>query len=236
MAPPWPYKDATAQELRNKHLESPIALNTITSVTDYFAAIIRALPEVPVLIGHSSGGLIVQLLLQKGMGAAGVAIHSFPPEGVCRYNLSFLKAIWETMVLFTSPRKAYLLPFRKWKRSVANGLSYERQKEDYYKYAIPESKQIIRDVFKCITKIEFRKPHVPLLFTAGGKDQLVPPSLNYCNYIDYEDPDSVTDYNEFAGHNHLVFGNSTFRKEAEYVFNWLNGIKNNVENNSLIKK
>jgi pimeloyl-ACP methyl ester carboxylesterase len=66
IAPAWPYKEASAEELRNKSANDPIASNTLTSLTDYLASIIKSLPEKPILIGHSFGGLVVQLLLQQG--------------------------------------------------------------------------------------------------------------------------------------------------------------------------
>src|SRR5712664_1100928 len=121
IAPAWPYKDASPEELRNRHPDAAIASNRLTALTDHFAAIISALPEKPILIGHSFGGLIVQLLLQRGLGAAGVAIHSFPPRGVSRCTFSFLKAWWEAMGLFSSGRKTYQVSFRKWKDGIANG-------------------------------------------------------------------------------------------------------------------
>jgi pimeloyl-ACP methyl ester carboxylesterase len=80
LAPAWPHKDASPEELRNRPATDPIALNTLTSFLDHFVSIINDLPEKPILIGHSLGGLIVQLLLQKELGIAGVAIHSFPPQ------------------------------------------------------------------------------------------------------------------------------------------------------------
>jgi pimeloyl-ACP methyl ester carboxylesterase len=221
IAPPWSHKDAPAEELRNRAPNDAIALNTITSLTDHFAAIINALPEKPILIGHSVGGLVVQLLLQRELGHAGVAIHSFPPRGVNRFRLSFVKPVWETMVLFTSRHQTYLMPFRKWKKVIANRLTCEQQKELYYKYAIPESKQIMRDIFRCLTKIDFKKPHPPLLLTSGSNDKLIPAALNYSNYKKYTAPNSVTDYKNFKGHTHLVFGHAAWKREADFILYWL---------------
>ena len=65
-----------------------------------------------------------------------------------------------------------MMPFIKWKYTIANGMDCEQQKELFYKYAIPESKLIIRDAFKCRTKIDFKKPHAPLLFLAGADDKI----------------------------------------------------------------
>jgi pimeloyl-ACP methyl ester carboxylesterase len=224
IAPAWPYKDASAEDLRNRPADDPIASTTIASLTDHFAAIILALPEKPILIGHSLGGLIVQLLLQKELGTAGIAVHSFPPQGVNRFRFSFLKAVWEAMMLFTSDREIYLVSFRKWKYAIANGMNCEQQKELYYKYAVPESKKIIRDTFRCVTKIDFRKPHTPLLLTSGGNDKLVPASINYANYKKYATGNSITDYKEFKKHNHLVFGIPCWKEEADFILYWLQGI------------
>src|SRR4051812_26762441 len=94
MAPSWPHKNAPAEELRNRQPDAAIAANRLQDLTDYYAEIARQLPEKPVLIGHSIGGLIVQLLLQRGLGIAGVAIHSVPPKGIFTLKLSFLKAGW----------------------------------------------------------------------------------------------------------------------------------------------
>ena len=226
MAPAWPYKDAPAEELRNRPAQDAIAFNTFTSVTDHYSAIIASLPKKPILIGHSLGGLVVQLLLQRNLGVAGVALHSFPPGSITRFRFSFLKALWGTMMLFTSDRETYLISFGKWKYAITNGLAYEQQKELYYQYAIPESKTIVRDTFKRSTKIDFQKEHPPLLLTSGGKDKLIPASLNYTNYKSYRHTHSTTDYKEFNENNHLVFGSSGWRKEADFILYWLQGINN----------
>lgn len=227
IAPAWPHKNAYAEELRNRPANDPIASNTLTTLTNHFASILKTLPEKPILIGHSLGGLLVQLLLQQELGTAGVAIHSFPPQGINRFWLSFLKAIWEAMVLFTSSRQTYLMSFSKWKYTIANGMDYEQQKELYYLYAIPESKNIIREAFNCIARIDFNKPHVPLLLTSGGNDKLIPAALSYSNYKKYAMADSITDYVEFKAHSHLVFGVPSWKDEADVVLHWLQGLEKN---------
>ena len=224
IAPAWPYKDASPEELRNRHPDFNIASNRLIDLTDYFAHVVNALPEKPIMIGHSLGGLIVQLLLQRGLGTAGVAIHSFSPEGLRGTKISFLKAIWEAMGFFTSTQKSYMIPFKKWKRIVVNGMSCEEQKQLFYKHATPESKLIIRDTFKAVTKIYFEKKRVPLLLISGSLDQIVSTSLNFESYKKYEMSNSITEFKIFKGHNHLVFGNATWREEAEFILHWLQRI------------
>ncbi len=221
IAPAWPHKDAPAEDLRNRSVVDDIASNTIKSLTDHFADVIGDLPGKPILIGHSLGGLVVQLLLQRDMAIAGVAIHSFPPPGVNRFRPSFLKAVWKPMMLLTSVRETYLMPFRTWKHTVANGIDCDQQKQLYYQYAIPESKQIVRDTFTWSAQIDFGKSHAPLLLTSGSTDHLVPAPLNYSNYKKYATGNSVTDYKDFEGHNHLVFGHPGWKEEADYILYWL---------------
>lgn len=117
------------------------------------------------------------------------------------------------------------MPFRTWRYSIARGMSYDQQKELYYKYAIPESRKIMTEAFKCRTKIDFRKPHGPLLFTSGSYDQLIPAALNYRNYKKYATGNSTTHYVEFKGHSHLVFGVPAWKNEADFILHWLQGIQ-----------
>src|SRR3954462_7196867 len=91
VAPPWPYKDASPEELRNRQPDAGIASNRLAALTDYYANITQGFAEQPILIGHSIGGLIVQLLLQQGLGTCGVAIHPVPPQGIITFKFSFLK-------------------------------------------------------------------------------------------------------------------------------------------------
>jgi len=221
IAPCWPHKDGTPEELRNRHPDLAIASNDLNKLVEYFAGVINTIEERPILIGHSLGGLIVQLLLQRGLGSAGVAIHSFPPFGTCSLRLRFIRAIWETMSLFTSKRKTYLMPFRTWAFAMTNGMDCEQQKELYYQYAIPESKKIIRDAFKPLATIDFKRSHMPLLLTSGSNDKLISSSLNFCNYKKYTDKDSITSYKEFEGHSHLIFDHSAGKKETDFIFRWL---------------
>ncbi|MBC7937802.1 MAG: alpha/beta hydrolase [Rhizobacter sp.] len=225
MAPAWPFKDAPPEDLRNRHPDAAIASNRLNDLTDYFATIVNALQEQPIIIGHSLGGLIVQLLLQRGIGAAGVAIHSFPPYGVNTFRYSFIKAWWEAIGLFTSPGKTYMVSFKKWKYTVANGMECQHRKDLYYRYAIPESKLVIRDTFKCMAKINFKKDRAPLLFISGSRDRIIPASLNYMNYKKYRKDNSITDYKESKGQNHLVFGHPAWTEDAEFILYWLQHLK-----------
>ncbi len=225
VVPAWPNKNASPEELRNRHPDPAIASNRLDELTNYFAGIINTSPEKPILIGHSLGGLIVQLLIQRGVGSAGVAIHSFPPRGVNASKFSFLKAVWGAIGFFTSAQKTYMISFRKWKRTIANGMTCDEQKQLFYKYAVPESKLIIRDAFKSVPMIDYKKNYAPLLFISGSRDKIIPASLNFDNYEKYKLSNSIMDYKDFKDRNHLVFGHPAWKEEADFILYWLQGIK-----------
>ena len=221
IAPPWPHKNASAEDLRNCHPSAEIASNRLSALVDHYAEIIKQLPEKPILIGHSIGGLFVQLLLQRGLGTLGVAIHSVPPQGIFTFKFSFLKAGWGPLGFFTSAKKSFLMSFRQWQYAITNGMDCAQQKESYYKFALPESKLVVRDTITKAAKVNFQNPHAPLLLTSGSDDHSIPASLNYSNYKKYKHSNSITDYQEFKGRNHFVLGQPTWKEDADYILGWI---------------
>jgi pimeloyl-ACP methyl ester carboxylesterase len=224
IAPSWPYKDAPAAELRSQHpLNNPgLAALTLTELVDHYANIVKGFPEKPIVIGHSLGGLITQIIVNRGLAAAGVAIHPVPPLGVFPYEFSFLKAGWRALGLFTSLKKTYLMSFKTWQYAFVNGMPLADQKDAYEKNTIPESKTVARGGLTSAAKVDFSKPHAPLLLTSGTLDHIIPAHLNHRNFNKYKkSSDSILDYKEFPGRNHFVVGQPTWKEDADYILDWL---------------
>ncbi len=221
IAPPWPHKDASSEVLRNRHPDAGIASIRLAALTEYFGNIIKQLPEKPILIGHSIGGLITQILLHRNVAAAGVAIHPVAPLGVFTFKFSFYKASWGPLGFFTSASKSFLMSFKQWQYAFANGMTREEQTAAYYNLLTPESKLVVRDGLSKAAKIDFKKPHQPLLIISGSKDNFIPASLNYSNYKKYRRSNSITEYKEFEGRNHFVLGQATWKEEAGYINEWI---------------
>jgi pimeloyl-ACP methyl ester carboxylesterase len=224
LAPPWPQKDAPAEILRSRHPDTGVAALRLIDLASYFAEIAGGLHEKPIIIGHSIGGLIAQLLLQKGLGAAAVAIHSVPPQGIVTFKLSFLIAGWGPLGVFTNPNKTFMMSFSQWQYAFTNGMPEEWQEKAYCQFAIPESKRIVRDTITKAAKVGFSLPHAPLLFIAGEKDHTIPASLNYSNYKKYSHKGSVTAYHEFKGRNHFVLGQPGWQEVTTHIEDWLDGL------------
>jgi len=231
MAPPWPFKDATVAELRSRHphQDKELARLTIDELLAHYESIIKSLPEKPILIGHSYGGLMTQIFVNRGLAAAGVAIHPVPPLGVFPYEFTFLKAGWKSLGVFTDVDETYMMSFEDWQYAFVNGMPLEAQQAAYETYAIPESKTVSRGALSGAAKVDFKKPHAPLLITAGDTDHIIPAHLNHRNFNAYETEGSVTDYKVFSGRNHFVLGQPSWKEDADFIFDWINSnVKNSM--------
>lgn len=223
VAPPWPYKNGTAAELRSRQPNDiDLARLTLTELIDYYVSIVKSFPEKPIIIGHSLGGLITQIICNRNLVAAGVAIHSVPPFGVFPYELSFLKAGWGVLGLFTSLKKTYLMPFKTWQYAFVNGMPLVEQKATWKRFTIPESKTVARGSLTKAARIDFRKAHPPLLLTGGTEGTIIPAHLTRRIYKRYKkDNYSIIEYKEFSGRNHFVLGQITWKEDADYILDWL---------------
>jgi pimeloyl-ACP methyl ester carboxylesterase len=222
IAPSWPFKDAPPAVLRKRQPnDTDLASLTLAGLVDHYVNIVRSQPEKPIVIGHSLGGLVTQIIVNRDLAAAGVAIHSAPPLGVFPYEFSFLKAGWKALGLFTPLKKTYLMSFKDWQYAFVNGMPLEEQKAAYEQNTIPESKTVARGGLTSAAKVDFAKEHAPLLLTAGSEDTIIPAHLNFRNYKKYKKNNSVLDYKEFPGRNHFVLGQSSWKEDADYILEWI---------------
>jgi non-heme chloroperoxidase len=92
LAPGWPGVDDQSVEAI---LADPTLLKgvTVNDVVDRYDSVIRTLPTPPIIIGHSFGGLFVRLLLNRGLGCAGISLSGAGPAGVKVLALSTIRSI-----------------------------------------------------------------------------------------------------------------------------------------------
>lgn len=219
-APSYPYHEGSPMNLRIK-INPALGNLTFGQVIDSLCSFIDKLPEKPILIGHSMGGLAVQKLIELNKGVGGICISSAPPKGVFSFKWSFLKANLPTI----NPLKgnSVCLPSLKWfNYAFCNTMTMEETYTEYFKFVVPESRNIPRSSTKKDGKINFDLPHNPLLFIAGEKDHIIPSSLNKKNFEAYQDTLSIKDFKEFPDRTHYICGQKNWSEVAAYVYQWIN--------------
>ncbi len=222
-APAWPGRDQPIELQRKKHPDPELGRLKLRDVVDRMEQAIRDMDgNKPILIGHSMGGLVVQLLLQKDLAAAGVAIDPAPPQGVLTTAWSFLKANFPAINPFVPVNRPVWMPFAHFQYAFVNSLPPEDQRAVYDRYVVPESRGVPTQSLTSVARVDFQKPHVPLLITAGERDHIIPPSLNRTNHRKYKDRGSITDFKEFPGRDHFLIGERGWEEVAGFALAWLN--------------
>jgi len=223
-APAWPLKELPPEKLRAKHPdetgEGKITLNDVlSSYEKHVSGIAREV----VLVGHSMGGLIVQLLLSKGFGSAGVAIDSAPPRGVVTTRFSFVKANWPALNPFSSPTIPVMLTKRQFQYAFAHHLNGSAL-EEAYKGVVPQSKLVVRGPLTSVAMIDYTQKKAPLLLIAGERDRIVPAPLNESNYKKYSKNSSRTDFIVFPHRTHYLINDESWQEIADHVLGWLDKV------------
>ena len=136
------------------------------------------------------------------MAAAAVAIDSAPPFGVLTTKWSFLKSNWPHITPFALLSHPIEMTFERFQYTFVNTLPLAEQRAAFERYIVPESRRVPRE--SLTAKIDFKKPHAPLLLIAGSTDNIIPASLNKANTAKYPRTSSVTDFKEFAGRTRFI--------------------------------
>lgn len=227
LLPEWPYREATVDELR---ADTPAALAEVgvQELTDHFAQIIAALPEPPILIGHSFGGLIVQQLLDRGYGRAGVALDGVTPEGVLAVDWTVLKANSRVLSTWMGWDRVLTMSFPEFQYAFTNGFPEDEQRALFERHVVPESGRLFFQVAFApldphhATRVDFANPNrAPLLLIAGEHDHLVPAHVVRASYQHHQKSPARTDFHEFAGRAHLLTAGAGWQEVADYVAAWL---------------
>jgi pimeloyl-ACP methyl ester carboxylesterase len=225
LTPAWPGVEGDINGVRADG--SRIGRVTMRQVVDHHERIVRELDKPPMLMGHSFGGSVVQILLGRGQGAVGIAINSAPVKGVRRLPLSTLRAAFPVLRNPANRYRAVPLNRDQFHYAIANTMAREQSDEVYERHHVPAASHVLfegalaslnpRSGFR----VDFsRIDRAPLLFIAGGADHVNPPSVIRTNAGRYQKSPAVTAYHEFPGRSHFTVGEDGWEEVADYALEW----------------
>jgi len=222
IAPNWTGMNSHIQQVRRD--PSSFATVGLTEVVDHYEQIIRELESPPIIIGYGFGGLVTQILLDRGWGAAGVAIASAPPKGIARLPLSLLKLAFSVLGKSCSGKTASLTA-EQFHRVFANSLTEAESLEAFKRYVVPAPNRVLLQtafanfISQTPATVNFRNDtRAPLLLVTGGKDRVAPGAMVKANFELYRESKAETDYKDFPDQTHFSLLRET--KVADYVLGW----------------
>ncbi len=220
LTPGWPDDPDTVDEA-NAHPEV-FAHKTVGQVADHFEQIIRGLKLKPVVIGHSFGGLLVQILAGRGLSSATVAIDPAPFRGVLPLPFSALKSAWPVLGNPANRNRAVPLTFDQFRFGFANAVSEKEAHELYKTFAVPASGV---PLFQAATanlnpwteaRVDSENPERgPLLIISGEKDHQVPWAIANASFKRQKRNVGVTEIVEMPNRGHALVVDSGWREVAD---------------------
>jgi pimeloyl-ACP methyl ester carboxylesterase len=196
-APEWPRKVGDVEDIRDSADRS--AGLGVDEIVDHYDELIRAFDQAPVLVGHSYGGLFVELLLDRGLGRAGVALSPAPSKGILRLPLSTLRSASPALAHPSKWHGVVTLTLEEFTYSFVNTFTPNEAAAAYERYAVPETGQIFYEAgfgnfhLHPPTEVHFEyAQRAPLLIVGATQDHTVPASLSYALFGRYEKTPATT--------------------------------------------
>ena len=189
-------------------------------IVAHYEKIIRALPEPPILISHSLGGVIVQHLLDRGLGAAGVAIDPAPTPGVPLYP----HAIKSALPVFIDPlswRKAKVMSRKFFRTRFAQTVDPAEADALYDRYIVPTPGRVYWNGVIGAMKINWKNPQrPPLLLIGGGKDLIADEKMTRAIFRKQSRAPSLTEYRAFPDRSHWTTVDPGWEEVADFALDW----------------
>jgi pimeloyl-ACP methyl ester carboxylesterase len=220
LTPGWPDDPETVAQANAE--PGVFAHKTIGDVADHMAEIVGQLKKKPVLIGHSFGGLLVQVLAGRGLAKATVAIDPAPFRGVLPLPISSLRSASPVLGNPLNRNRAVPLTYDQFRYAFANAVTEEEARQLYAEFAVPASGVPLFQAAtanlnpwteaKVKTKADVRGP---LLILEGANDHTVPPAVAKATFKLQKRNKAATEYQEIAGRGHALVIDAGWREVAD---------------------
>jgi alpha-beta hydrolase superfamily lysophospholipase len=226
LAPAWPGMDTPIEQLRQD--TSAIDDLGIEEIIDAYDSTIRALETPPIIMGHSFGGAFTEILLDRGLGAAGVAIDAAAVRGITKLPFSTLRSGFPILKSPLNRHRAVPLTFDEFHYSFTNTMNDEDARAAFERYAAPGPGRVLFEgAFanfnpRTALQLDFKnEDRAPLLLIAGGSDHVVPASIDKATSERFQRKSSaLTDYKEFPDRSHFTIGQEGWEEVADYALDW----------------
>jgi pimeloyl-ACP methyl ester carboxylesterase len=226
IAPPYPGFEVEVEALNAD--PTPVETVTVPAIISALEKVVTELDRPPVIMGHSAGGAFTQILLDRGFGAAGVAINSAPTEGVPVVPLSQVRSTFPVLKNPANRHRAVGFDYDHWRYAFTNTFPEDQARATYGRYHIPAPGGIVwGSALTNIhpghtdTYVDYRNAsRAPLLFLSGEHDHLMPPKVQQSNAKHYKAHGTLTEVKVFEGRSHLMPAQDGWEEVADHALDW----------------
>jgi pimeloyl-ACP methyl ester carboxylesterase len=238
LTPGWPYDPETIEEARARR--KALRGTPIGEVANHFERIIGMLNKGPVIIGHSVGGLLTQILAGRGLAAVSVAISPMRSRDILKISgvITIDSTIPSKLVALrlgsavlgdpTTKHRAVPLRYDEFRDAFANAVDEDRAKPLYEHFCVPppDEQTFAEQIFQPAAaanlgpatgaKVDCRNPdRGPMLIVAGAKDHTIPVAIARTAFIREQDNEGTTEYVEFPDRGHSLVIDDGWQEVAE---------------------
>jgi non-heme chloroperoxidase len=226
LTPDWPDDPPTVEQARAE--PEVLGGKSLKQVADHTAEVVAALSTKPVVMGHSTGGLVAQMLAGRGLSAATVAIDPGVFRGVLPLPFSVLKGVGPFLLDPRTRGRAITLTFDQFRYGWANALDQAEAEELYEKYHVAGSGQALVQMGNANVnpateaKVDTSNPdRGPLLIIDGEKDHTVPWAIAHAAYNRQRRNPGVTEIVKMSNRGHSLTIDHGWREVAQTALDFV---------------
>lgn len=226
VTPDWPDDPETVEAARAN--PDVFAKKTLGQVADHTAAMIGRLNKKPAVMGHSTGGLLAQLIADRGLSAVTVGIDAGPFRGVLPLPISTLRSSLPVLKNPLNRGRAVTLTLDQFKYGWANALAEEEAKRLYESYHVAAPGVALMQMANANlnpfteAKLDVRNPERgPLLIIQGEKDHTVAPAIGNAAYKRQRHNRAVTEIQKIPNRGHSLTIDSGWHEVAQVALDFV---------------
>jgi pimeloyl-ACP methyl ester carboxylesterase len=226
LAPDWPDDPETVEQARAN--PDVLAKKTLKQVGDHVAEVIGGLTKKPAVMGHSTGGLLAQLIADRGLSAATVAIDPGPFRGVLPLPVSALRSAGPVLKNPLNRGRAVALTLDQFKYGWATALDDDEAKQLYDTYHVAASGVALMQMANANlnpfteAKLDPKNPdRGPLLIIDGEKDHTVPWAIANASYKRQKRNPAVTEIKQIPNRGHSLTIDSGWQEVAQTALDFV---------------
>ncbi len=222
VTPSWPDDPDTVAEAKSN--PEAFASKSVIEVADHLEEVIEGLDRKPILVGHSFGGLLVQILAGRGLAKSTVAISPAPFKGVLPLPLAALRSSSAVLANPLNARRAVMLSPKQFRFGFGNAVSEEEAQELYDTYHVPapglpvfQAATANVNPFAHATKVDTKNPdRGDLLIIGSADDHTAPEAMAKAAYKKQaHNKDNITEHTQAQGRGHSLVVDSGWRDVAD---------------------